>query len=217
MISFVKSKVMLEEIFPFPFYWVRRRRHLDRISSDDFGNGQTAFSSYHKLSKEELFGQIKEERERAKSMDDKTFKMTLALTFAMTVLGSTTSLLIGNVPFQIMRTLVASLAALTIFYSLTAGFIALGAIRTMPSYGYGTNFLVNAKRNKSAIVTALASQEAMNIIRHLRNECAYQALRNSFIFLFLALSLFAGSIVVKLMIAPSSPGNIHPCSVPFWT
>lgn len=189
-----RAKVTIEELFPYPFYWVRKREQLKRIGSQSLGAANGPKADYHKLSEKELTDRISEERERAKAMDDKTFKMTLSLTLGMTVLGSTASLLVRNVPFVSIQVAIAILAALSIFYSLSAGLIALGALKTLPSYGYGTEFLLEAKEDKAVIVESLASQEGMNLIRHLRNECTYQSLRNGFLCLFLALGLFAGAL-----------------------
>ena len=130
-------------------------------------------------------------------MDDKTFKMTLALTFGLTVLGSTTSFLLKEIPFTNLWILIAVLISSSIFYTMAAGFIALGALKTLPSYGYGTDFLLRARDDRSVLVYALAAQEKVNLIRHLRNECAYQSLRNGFVCLFLALGLFAGALAIN--------------------
>jgi hypothetical protein len=77
---------------------------------------------------------------------------------------------------------------------LMAGITALGAIKTLTTYGYGTDHLLNQKKiGDSYLAEALYAQERMNIIRHLRNESAYQSLRNGFLMLFIALGL---SVVV---------------------
>jgi len=60
-------------------------------------------------------------------------------------------------------------------------------------YGYGTQ---HALRQKSGGVLylsqALYAQEKMNVVRHLRNEAAYQSLRNGFLVLLVVL---IGSVV----------------------
>jgi hypothetical protein len=203
-----RAKVTIEELFPYPFYWVRKREQLKKIRSQRIGAVNGPKADYHKLSERELTNRISEERERAKAMDDKTFKMTLSLTFGMTVLGSTASLLVKNVPFVSIQITIAILAALSILYSLSAGLIALGALKTMPSYGYGTDFLLEAKEDKTVIVESLASQEGMNLIRHLRNECTYQSLRNGFMCLFLALGLFAGALAFNTFRSAPIPSRV---------
>ncbi|MGB4782849.1 hypothetical protein, partial [Candidatus Methylomirabilis sp.] len=123
------------------------------------------YDHYHVLSDEELMQRLSEERDRAKAMDEKTFKMTLALTVALTVLGSTATSMVQGVPFERMRPLVALLAWLAILYSLAGGFVALGALRTLPSFGYGTEFLTRAKRDRAIVAESLVAQELMNIVR----------------------------------------------------
>lgn len=92
------------------------------------------------------------------------------------------------------------------FYVLSAGFVALGALRTLPSYGYGTRFLLQQEDNApSTVADALARQELMNNIRHLRNETAYQALRNGLILLFVAILLFAATLAYQTLYPAGSP------------
>ena len=73
-----------------------------------------------------------------------------------------------------------------VFYVLGAGITSVSALRTQPLYGYGTRFLVQRQREQEGrrvLAEALARQEIMNIVRHLRNETAYQALRNGLLIL----------------------------------
>lgn len=94
-----------------------------------------------------------------------------------------------------LRIVIAIFSALSIFYSMSAGFTAIGALKTLPTYGYGTDFIIKGKNDISVLVHALASQEKMNIIRHLRNESSYQSLRNSMASLFMALLIFTVSLI----------------------
>jgi len=169
------------------------------------------YKSYYGLAAETLKERIAEERERARSMDEKTFKMTLSLSIGLTILGTTISFLVGKSPIPIFRTIIAVTASLSIFYTLAGGFLALGALKTLPSYGYGTEFLIQAERGKRIAVGALASQEKMNLIRHLRNESAYQCLRNGFILLLISALLFAVSFAISewTSTSPYKPDQIH--------
>jgi len=195
-----RLKTLVEEIFPFLFYWARKRQQLKRVDSKELGAIDGPEARYHKLSEDDLNRRILEERERARAMDDKTFKMTLSLTLGLTVLGSTTSILVKTIPFETIQIAVAAMAALSIFYSLSAGLISMGALKTLPSFGYGTDFLLEAKEDKAVLVSSLVSQEVMNLVRHLRNECAYQSLRNGFLCLFTALALFAGALAYDTLL-----------------
>ena len=198
-----------EEILPFFFFYFRKRKQIKLVSTENFGCGSGSYEVYHQLSENELESRISQEHERAKSMDDKTFKMTLAISFGLTVLGSTANLLLKEIPVTEYRIIVAVFASLSIFYSMAAGFTAIGALKTLPTFGYGTDFAINGKKNKSVLVHALAAQEKMNIIRHLRNESSYQSLRNSMILLFLALTIFALSFIVHyFQTSPKALGGL---------
>jgi hypothetical protein len=188
---------LLEELFPFLFYWARRHSQFKRIESLDLDPIAGPYESYYGMTREVLEDRIAEERERARSMDEKTFKMTLSLSIGLTILGSTVSMLVGKSPIPFFRTIIAATASLSIFYTLAGGFLALGALKTLPSYGYGTDFLIRAQREKKIVVQALGCQEKMNLIRHLRNESAYQCLRNGFILLLISVSLFTFSFTIS--------------------
>ena len=132
----------------------------------------------------------------------KTFKLTLSLSIGLTVVGSTAVPLIRALSGPGMQLIVGACIGLGLFYVLAAGFVALGALRTIPSYGYGTRFLLELSElpqqdNRQTYLAAeLARQETMNFIRHLRNETAYQALRNGLYFLFAAIMVsFAGFVI----------------------
>jgi len=128
-------------------------------------------------------------------MDEKTFKLTLSLSVGLTVLGSTAIPLVKAVPSEAVQTTLTAIIGLGLFYVLAAGFVALGALRTFPSYGRGTQFLLQQKGNvQNVLADALARQETMNIIRHLRNETAYQALRNGLSLLFVGTLIFAAML-----------------------
>ena len=100
---------------------------------------------------------------------------------------------------------------LGLFYLLVASYMALGALRTLPKYGYGTEFILKKSQGSTQeveiLADALARQECMNIIRHLRNETAYQALRNGFYLLstwiLIFLVTFGGSMSERLNVGLS--------------
>jgi len=190
-----RVSVLFEEIFPFLFLYFRKRKLTNEVTNGTFASETGTYKPYYQLPEEDLKSRITQEHDRSKSMDDKTFKMTLAISFGLTILGSTASLLIKGMPNPELKLTVAIFTGLSIFYSMTAGFTAIGALKTLPTYGYGTDFILNAKGDISTLVKALAAQEKMNIIRHLRNESAYQSIRNSMALLFFALMIFAFSFI----------------------
>ena len=186
-----------EELFPFPHYLVHKRWQRRRYESDGILD-DPAFSGYGSLSAAQLTDRLKEERQRASAMDDKTFKFTLSLSVGLTILGSTAAFLVKAVSSAAIQTTLAIIIGLGLFYVLAAGFVALGALRTYPSYGFGTQFLLQQQGNaQNAMADALARQETINNIRHLRNEAAYQALRNGLFLLFAAILIFAATLAYQ--------------------
>jgi hypothetical protein len=88
---------------------------------------------------------------------------------------------------------------------LIAGIISLGALKTLPKYGYGTKHEILAEQQgANHIAKALFLQEEINIVRHLRNESAYQCLRNGFLLLLLVLIIATFSIRIPSKAKPVS-------------
>lgn len=183
---------MLEEIFPiFPFF-KHQKRILDEVGKD----GQLALCSkrYGELDADSLSARIKEEHERAIKIDEKTSKFILGLSVSLTVLAAASGSLVKILPNSSYSTFISLICGMASLYMLVAGITALGAIKTLATYGYGTDHLLNQKtRGVSYLTEALYAQERMNIIRQMRNEAAYQSLRNGFLLLLFALGL---SVVV---------------------
>lgn len=186
-----------EELFPFAHYLLRQRRLRRRSESEDILNEQQ-FAGYSALSAQQLTQRLDEERQRGSAMDEKTFKLTLSLSVGLTVLGSTAAFLVKAVSSAAVQTTLTIIIGLGLFYVLAAGFVALGALRTFPSYGYGTQFLLQQQGNaQNVLADALARQETMNNIRHLRNETSYQALRNGLFLLFVGILIFAAMLAYQ--------------------
>lgn len=179
---------IFEEVFPiFPFL-KNKNSMLNEVSN---GNKISSKSErYEELGSDSLNIRIKEEHERASKIDEKTFKFTLGLSISLTVLAAASGSFVKflpNSPFAIYISIIFGISSL---YMLAAGITALGAIKTLATYGYGTDHLLNQKKiGDSYLAEALYAQERMNIIRQLRNESAYQSLRNGFLMLFLALGI----------------------------
>ena len=189
---------VFEEILPFVPFLTRASQQRRRSESGDILECPQ-FAGYGSLPEDQLEGRLGEERKRAQLLDEKTFKLTLSLSIGLTVVGSTAVPLIRVLSGPGMQLIVGACIGLGLFYVLAAGFVALGALRTMRSYGYGTRFLLELPKqdNRQIYLAAeLARQETMNLIRHLRNETAYQALRNGLYFLFAAIMVsFAGFVI----------------------
>ena len=188
---------IVEELFPFGHFLGRSRRLRQRCGSEDILSTE-AFADYRTLSSQLLMQRLEEERERASAMDEKTFKLTLSLSVGLTVLGSTAAFLTKVISSATIQTLLTIVIGIGLSYVLAAGFVALGALRTFPTYGYGTQFLLQQRENTETVLAdALARQETMNNIRHLRNETAYAALRNGLLFLLAGIIVFAATIVYQ--------------------
>ena len=95
---------------------------------------------------------LEEERERASAMDEKTFKLPLSLSVGLTVLGSTAAFLTKVISSATIQTLLTIVIGIGLSYVLAAGFVALGALRTFPTYGYGTQFLLHQRENTETVL-----------------------------------------------------------------
>ncbi len=83
-----------------------------------------------------------------------------------------------------------ALTEVAAIFALISGLIAVRALTTLPAYGYGTNF-ASVSGDPLAVARALLAQEKINSLRHVRNEAAYQCLRNSLICLIFAVALLS--------------------------
>lgn len=174
---------------PFFHYVHYRRRFLKEASAADETG---AAASYEKLTEDELRLLLKDERARGASMDEKTFKLTLSLTFGLTIMGTVSATFLNGSDGLLLRSVVGSLLALVVFYALGAGFVALGAMRTLPFHGLSAYPDLKDKpgARREFLAVSLARNEKIGLARHARNETAYMALRNSFLCLFALLALY---------------------------
>ena len=179
----------VEELVPFLQYFRAKKKLLEKCSQQDILLSEE-FTEYKTLDEETLAERIKDERIRAIALDEKTFKFTMAFTITFAVFALAVSLVVrGNHPEYVIVA-----AAPGVLYLFGAGFLALGAMRTLPSYGYGTHFkLLVRERKVAALAEALARQETMNLVRHVRNETSLMAARNGFVWI--------GACLVVLVIA----------------
>ncbi len=183
----------VEEILPFAFFYVRVKRILEKAADPDIGSKNGEYGEYHQLDTESLCERLKEEHERGKSIDEKTVKFTVSISIALTIIGSISGYLSKVLESGALKMLVSSASGFSVLYTITGGILALGALKTLPTYGYGTDFVIKAKNDNKIRITALAAQEKINTARHLRNEAAYQCLRNGFIIILIPVVLLASS------------------------
>ena len=206
---------IFEEVFPF-FSYRRNRSRLEKRCACPNILSLEMFVDYKKLSPEQLTRRLDDEHQRASAMDEKTFKMTLSLSVGLTILGFTTAFLTKSEFDGTILIVLLIPVVLGLFYLLVAGYMALGALRTLPKYGYGTEFILKKSqentREVEILANALACQECMNTIRHLRNETAYQALRNGFCLLstwiLIFVVTFGWTMSEGLNVDPSPPDSV---------
>lgn len=191
--------VVFEEIFPFPYYIRRKKRRFCLAKSERILK-EPQYEQYASLNVKKLRKRLIEERQRASAMDEKTFKMTLSLSVGLAILGTTSATLVKQVSLPEARIALVTLIILGLFYLLSSGYIALGALKTLPSYGYGTQpLLLDSEQHQRNLAEYLARAEQINIVRHLRNETAYQSLRNGFILLYLAAAIFVVFLAIEAL------------------
>jgi hypothetical protein len=170
-----------EELLPFLVYFSKKKRLWAVMLGDALPGNSDVVDQYRKLSAEELERRIVEEHERARLLDEKTSKMTLFLALGLTILGSVVAVLLRDVGTSPIAVAMKYGLLLSILFVFIGGYIALTSLGTMPTFGYGTAFRVKAKTAAApaeVILDALVRQETANQVRQVRNEAAFQSLRN---------------------------------------
>ena len=193
----------VEELLPFISYFVysrcqRRRSELSEILNEE------EYADYSNISEDKIEERIKEEYQRASAIDEKTSKLTFSFSIALTFVGAMIIFLKITVFSIAMQTKLSALINLLIFfglfYCIIAGLVALGALRTAPLYGYGTSLLMKQdKLRKKILAESLARQEIINRVRHLRNETAFQSLRNGLLLFIVVIMMFTGIFVCRFL------------------
>lgn len=194
---------IVEELFPFIAYSVNYRKVRKQAESDDILDTQE-FAGYGELSKQQILERLTEEHQRATTIDEKTSKLILSLSVGLAFLGVAASFLIKVTDCVAVQRILTLFIGVGVLYLLSAGWIAVGALRTLKKYGYGTRFLLEKEKGPNELlVKQLAKQEKTNTLRHLRNEAASQALRNGLVLLFIGI---LGILIVRLS-APFSTNS----------
>ena len=185
----------VEEIFPFVLYFVRSYRQRRRSELKEILN-EGKFTDYVTISEHKIKKRLKEEHQRALTINEKTSKLTISFSMALTFVGATIAFL-KTIVFpeatQIMfSVLINLLIFLGLFYCIMAGLVALGALRSAPRHGYGTSLLLEQDTHrKKMLAESLARQEIINLVPHLRNEAAFQSLRNGLLLFVVVIVIFA--------------------------
>ncbi len=172
-----------EEFVPFfYFYYIsnKKEKELYDITIKNLG-------FYSGLSDEQIVERLASEHNRAKEIDDKTFKFTLALSISLSIISAGASGIVKFLPENSLNPYISFVLFLSSFYMLCGGLISLGSLKTLPKFGYGTYFEMH--RTRGSLIKAVIGQEKVNMIRHIRNELSYISLRNGFLLILLALIL----------------------------
>ena len=203
---------IFEEVFPFFTYLCNHSRNKKRRDCPNILNLKR-FADYKDLSPEQLTCRLDEEHQRASTIDEKTSKMTLSLSVGLTILGFVIAFLTKSEFDGMVLIVLLILVGLGLFYLIIANFMALGALRTYPKYGYGPEFTLKKSQENTQeveiLAEALARQVCMNNICHLRNEASYQALRNGFFLLVVTLLVATLGVTMseELNVDPSPPDS----------
>lgn len=180
-----------EEAIPLLAFLRNKRKIMMELS--DEAKVKEKSKPYEALNERCLKDRMVEEHYRSKRIDEKTSKFTLGLSVSLTVLAAASGVFAKIIPSSSYAGLISIICGFASIYMLLAGITALGSLKTLPVYGYGTQHALRLKDDGvSYLSQALYAQERMNVVRHLRNEAAYQSLRNGFFVLLFALM---GSVV----------------------
>ncbi len=194
------AKRAFEEILPFVTFRFRAKQKWHLVNKNEEILQVEEYQQYSEIDTVALDKRLNEERERGSAMDAKTSKLTLSLSIALIVLGSISTTLTEQITHAHARICFVALVMASTLYFLASGFVALGALKTLPLYGYGTRILlIDRDKLQQCLATCLAQNETVNIIRHLRNEAANQALRNGFVLFTLAASTFTTFSLWKVL------------------
>lgn len=180
---------VVQHVFPFFAYWVVKRRLDERRASDSILE-RSEYSGYARLSPDELDGRLSEEHERTERLEDKTFRLSFALTFGLAIFGLGSGLTIdrGLEVGQPVLWVLIGLGTTSAIYFWAAALLAAGALESVTMYGLGTARRLLAKDMEDeplALLYAreLACQELVNLNRHNRNNATYMSLRNGLVLL----------------------------------
>lgn len=187
---------VMQQVLPFLEYW-RVKRRLDERRASASILERDEYSEYAQLSPDELDGRLSEEHERTEKLEDKTFRLSFAITFGLAIFGVGSGLTIGDglgIDGPTLWVLVSLVVGAAIYF-WSAALLAAGALESVSMYGIGTYRLLLAKdktEHELAVIYAkeLASQELVNLNRHNRNNATYMSLRNGMLLL-LAIGLLA--------------------------
>lgn len=186
--SYLRMTRVLEELIPFVFYWLNSRKlraQADHLA--EHGSSELE-AEYLQLDKGQLSARLKKEHTRGVSIDEKTAKLTLTFSIAIALTSSVGSYFVDSLEGSVALSGIVAIANVAAIFALVSGLISVRALTTLPTYGYGTSFVAKAT-DELVVARSLMAQEKINALRQVRNEAAYQCLRNSLCCLVIAVAL----------------------------
>ncbi len=198
----IKQKLKSALSIPFPFIYLYG---LEKRKLSDAGNFMSEGNAFfYELEQSTVDSRLKEEHLRSKAIDDKTSKFNLGLSLCLTIIGVAATTIAKLLPDHELKPLIIALLSISSLYMLIGGLVSLSAFKLMPTYGYGSRYeYLKASNKRVECIKALIGQENVNLIKQVRNEVAYQCLRNGFVMLFFALITISYTSVLSAYLASS--------------
>ena len=129
-------KSIVELLFPFLIIWNFEKKKVPIADSVSIEKHKY----YFELDNAIVIDRLKDEHNRAKTIDEKTSKFTLGLSLCLTVLGVSATAIAKLLPSHVFKPFIISLLSFSSIYMLLGGIVSLGAFKLMATYGYGTLF-----------------------------------------------------------------------------
>lgn len=191
-------KHILSVPFPFIYLYGLEKRKL----SDATNYMSEKYAFFFELDKTIIDSRLKEEHSRSKQIDDKTSKFNLGLSLCLTIIGIAATTVAKLLPDHELKPIIIAFLSISSLYMLIGGLVSLSACKLMPTYGYGSRYeSLKASNERVESIKALIGQENVNLIKQVRNEVAYQCLRNGFVLLFVALTIISYTSTLSAYLA----------------
>ena len=196
----LRNRHFVEEIFPFVIYFKNYKKLILKLNKVSILE-EKGLTEYETIAIDKLQLRLCEERKRAVAIDNKTARMSLWVSLGLTVLSSSSALFVEQIPYLLARIIFLMLVGFGFLYFFVSSYIALGSLKTLPSYGFGTQVLLikNNRQLQRKLADWLARSESVNSIRHIRNESTYQTIRNGLLLMGLAIIVLLVSYGIEMI------------------
>ena len=151
------------------------------------------FDDIRALDTDQLTKYLETEWTRAKELDEKLTKLTVALSVAVTVGGVASKTIFDGLAATPAKTVIAVLLFVSMSMFLCGALIGFSGLRPKPRYGYGAGYLRIIARggNEAAdeIRKAASGFQIMNIIRSNEASTAIKLIRNGVVAFTIAIAV----------------------------